>query len=104
MHNGTFGHLCSQVVERDLVAARQADRTLSPQDLSRFASDFSTCTDSIFIFSCFPLPLTPFFSPFPDRLVTMGRLMSLSYGESSLSLEHWQMVKELERLRKQRLQ
>ncbi|KAL9313778.1 hypothetical protein ACSQ67_019230 [Phaseolus vulgaris] len=61
-----------KVVERDLVAARQADRTLSPQDLS--------------------------------RLVTMGRLMSLSYGESSLSLEHWQMVKELERLRKQRLQ
>ncbi|KAK7353531.1 hypothetical protein VNO80_18980 [Phaseolus coccineus] len=61
-----------KVVERDLVAARQADRSLGPEDLS--------------------------------RLLTMGRLMSLSYGESSLSLEHWQMVKELERLRKQRLQ
>ncbi|WVZ19890.1 hypothetical protein V8G54_007212 [Vigna mungo] len=59
-------------VERDLVAARQEDRSLGPQDLS--------------------------------RLLTMGRLMSLSYGETSLSLEHWQMVKELERLRRQRLQ
>ncbi|CAJ1974554.1 unnamed protein product [Sphenostylis stenocarpa] len=61
-----------KVVEMDLVAARQADRSLGPQELS--------------------------------RLLTMGRLMSLSYGETSLSLEHWQMVKELERLRRQRLQ
>lgn len=61
-----------KVVETDLVAARQADRSLSSQDLS--------------------------------RLVTMGRLMSLSYGETSLSLEHWQTVKELERLRRERLQ
>ncbi|GAB4827687.1 hypothetical protein Ancab_034573 [Ancistrocladus abbreviatus] len=38
-----------------------------------------------------------------SRLLTMGRLMSLSYGETSLSLEHWQLVKELERLRKERL-
>ncbi|KAG5031668.1 hypothetical protein GLYMA_06G143400v4 [Glycine max] len=60
-----------KVIESDLVAARQADRSLSSQDLS--------------------------------RLVTMGRLMSLSYGETSLSLEHWQMVKELERLRRERL-
>ncbi|WKA00732.1 hypothetical protein VitviT2T_019066 [Vitis vinifera] len=60
-----------KVIEDDLVAARQADRTLSSQDFS--------------------------------RLLTMGRLMSLSYGETSLSLEHWQMVKELERLRRERL-
>ncbi|XP_027338865.1 mini-chromosome maintenance complex-binding protein isoform X2 [Abrus precatorius] len=60
-----------KVVENDLVAARQADRSLNPQDLSRW--------------------------------LTMGRLMSLSYGETSLSLEHWQMVKELERLRRERL-
>ncbi|KAL2339470.1 hypothetical protein Fmac_007410 [Flemingia macrophylla] len=59
-----------KVVENDLVAARQDDRSLSSQDLS--------------------------------RLVTMGRLLSLSYGETSLSLEHWQMVKELERLRRER--
>ncbi|KAK4799680.1 hypothetical protein SAY86_025045 [Trapa natans] len=39
-----------------------------------------------------------------SRLLTMGRLMSLSYGETSLSLEHWQLVKELERLRLERLQ
>lgn len=38
-----------------------------------------------------------------SRLLTMGRLMSMSFGETSLSLEHWQMVKELERLRKERL-
>ncbi|XP_023553593.1 mini-chromosome maintenance complex-binding protein-like [Cucurbita pepo subsp. pepo] len=60
-----------QVVENDLVAAKQADRSLGSQDLS--------------------------------RLLTIGRLMSASYGETSLSLEHWQMVKELERLRRERL-
>ncbi|XP_021769315.1 mini-chromosome maintenance complex-binding protein-like [Chenopodium quinoa] len=60
-----------KVVEEDLVAARQADRTLGSQDFS--------------------------------RLLTMSRLMSLSFGETSLSMEHWQMVKELERLRKERV-
>ena len=30
----------------------------------------------------------------------MARLVSLSFGETSLSLEHWQMVKELEKLKK----
>lgn len=38
-----------------------------------------------------------------SRLLTMGRLMSMSFGETCLSLEHWQMVKELERLRRERL-
>ncbi|XP_022939853.1 mini-chromosome maintenance complex-binding protein-like [Cucurbita moschata] len=38
-----------------------------------------------------------------SRLLTIGRLVSASYGETSLSLEHWQMVKELERLRRERL-
>ena len=33
----------------------------------------------------------------------MARMMSVSYGETTLSLEHWQMVLELERLRKERL-
>ncbi|KAI8029029.1 Mini-chromosome maintenance complex-binding protein [Camellia lanceoleosa] len=61
-----------KVVEDDLVAARQADRSLGSQDFSRW--------------------------------LTMGRLMSVSFGETSLSLEHWQMVKELERLRRERLQ
>ncbi|KAI7991290.1 Mini-chromosome maintenance complex-binding protein [Camellia lanceoleosa] len=60
------------VVEDDLVAARQADRSLGSQDFSRW--------------------------------LTMGRLMSVSFGETSLSLEHRQMVKELERLRTERLQ
>uniref|UniRef100_A0A5B7BBM3 Putative mini-chromosome maintenance complex-binding protein n=1 Tax=Davidia involucrata TaxID=16924 RepID=A0A5B7BBM3_DAVIN len=61
-----------KVVEDDLVAARQADRSLGSRDFSRW--------------------------------LTMGRLMSVSFGETSLSLEHWQMVKELERLRRERLQ
>ncbi|XP_012840012.1 PREDICTED: mini-chromosome maintenance complex-binding protein [Erythranthe guttata] len=59
-----------KVVEDDLVAARQADRSLGSQEFSRW--------------------------------LTMGRLMSISFGETSLSMEHWQMVKELETLRKER--
>ncbi|XP_060181731.1 mini-chromosome maintenance complex-binding protein [Lycium barbarum] len=61
-----------KVLEDDLVAARQEDRSLSSLDFS--------------------------------RLLTMGRLVSLSFGETSLTLEHWQMAKELERLCKERLQ
>ncbi|KAA8533987.1 hypothetical protein F0562_031504 [Nyssa sinensis] len=61
-----------KVVEDDMVAARQADRSLGSREFSRW--------------------------------LTMGRLMSVSFGETSLSLEHWQMVKELERLRRERLQ
>ncbi|KAG1338973.1 putative 5-amino-6-(5-phospho-D-ribitylamino)uracil phosphatase, chloroplastic [Cocos nucifera] len=38
-----------------------------------------------------------------NRLLTMAQLMSASFGEKTLSLEHWQLVKELERLRKERL-
>ncbi|KAJ3693792.1 hypothetical protein LUZ60_009272 [Juncus effusus] len=37
------------------------------------------------------------------RLMTMAQLMAASFGEKNLSLEHWQMVKEIERLRKLRL-
>ncbi|CAK9135879.1 unnamed protein product [Ilex paraguariensis] len=61
-----------KVVEDDLVAARQADRSLGSQDFSRW--------------------------------LTMGRLMSASFGEICLTLEHWQLVKELERLRRERFQ
>ncbi|CAO2185820.1 unnamed protein product [Urochloa humidicola] len=39
-----------------------------------------------------------------SRWLAMAQIMASSFGEKSLSLEHWQMVKELERLRKQRLQ
>ncbi|GLT88512.1 hypothetical protein SLE2022_065350 [Rubroshorea leprosula] len=60
-----------KVVEDDLVAARQADRSLGSGDFSRW--------------------------------LTMGRLMCSSFGETHLSMEHWQMVKELERLRRERL-
>ncbi|VVB02908.1 unnamed protein product [Arabis nemorensis] len=56
----SIGQELQQVVENDLVEARQTDRSLGSQDLS-------------------------------------------SYGETTLSLEHWQMVLELERLRKERL-
>ncbi|KAA8539502.1 hypothetical protein F0562_026194 [Nyssa sinensis] len=61
-----------KVIEDELVAARQADRSLGTQEFSRW--------------------------------LTMGRLMSVSFGETCLSMEHWQMVKELERLRRERLQ
>lgn len=61
-----------KVVEDDLVAARQADRTLDRHDFNRW--------------------------------LTMGRLMSVSFGETSLLPEYWQMVKELERLRGERLE
>ncbi|XP_068641394.1 mini-chromosome maintenance complex-binding protein [Aristolochia californica] len=60
-----------KVLEDDMVAARQGDRTLGAADFSRW--------------------------------MTMARLMTASFGETNLSLEHWQMVKELERLRKERL-
>ncbi|CAN1297636.1 Mini-chromosome maintenance complex-binding protein [Linum perenne] len=60
-----------EVVEKDLVAARQADRSIGSEEFS--------------------------------RMLTMGRLLSLSFGEKELALEHWEMVKELERLRKERL-
>ncbi|KAK4489326.1 hypothetical protein RD792_005130 [Penstemon davidsonii] len=61
-----------KVVEDDIVAARQADRSLGSQEFSRW--------------------------------LTMGRLVSVSFGETFLSMEHWQMVRELEGLRKQRIQ
>ncbi|GAU24472.1 hypothetical protein TSUD_319490 [Trifolium subterraneum] len=67
----SFESETQKMVESDLVAAIQADRSLNTQDLS--------------------------------RLVTMGRLMCLSFGETTMSLEHWQMAKELERLRRERL-
>ncbi|KAL5228435.1 hypothetical protein ABZP36_016700 [Zizania latifolia] len=38
-----------------------------------------------------------------SRWLTMAQIMASSFGENSLSIEHWQMVKELERLRKERL-
>ncbi|KAI7747223.1 hypothetical protein M8C21_023938 [Ambrosia artemisiifolia] len=38
-----------------------------------------------------------------NRWLTMGRLMAASFGETCLLPEHWQTVKEMERLRKDRL-
>ncbi|XP_022743028.1 mini-chromosome maintenance complex-binding protein isoform X2 [Durio zibethinus] len=67
----SIGSEMQKVVEDDLVAARQADRSLGSRDFSRW--------------------------------LTMARLVSSSFGETCLSLEHWQMVKELERLRRERL-
>ncbi|XP_078177648.1 E2F target protein 1 (ETG1) [Carex rostrata] len=37
-----------------------------------------------------------------SRWLTMAQLMAASFGEKILSVEHWQMVKEIERLRKER--
>jgi hypothetical protein len=46
------------MVESDLVAAIQADRSLNTQDLSRLVSDYITCIvafclESFFLISCF---------------------------------------------------
>ncbi|KAK8936132.1 Mini-chromosome maintenance complex-binding protein [Platanthera zijinensis] len=60
-----------QILQDEIVAAMQEDRSLGYKDLS--------------------------------RLLTMAQLLSASSGETSLSLEQWQNVKELERLRKERL-
>ncbi|XP_065872936.1 mini-chromosome maintenance complex-binding protein isoform X2 [Euphorbia lathyris] len=59
-----------KVVENDLVAARQADRSLGSEEFSRW--------------------------------LTMGRLICASFGETSLTMEHWELAKELERQRRER--
>ncbi|KAK1264677.1 Mini-chromosome maintenance complex-binding protein [Acorus gramineus] len=60
-----------KIIEDDMVKSRQEDRSLGPNDFSRW--------------------------------MTMSRLISASLGETNLSLEHWKMAKELDRLRKERL-
>nr|KJB78580.1 hypothetical protein B456_013G008100 [Gossypium raimondii] len=67
----SIGSEIQKVVEDDLVAARQMDRSLGSRDFSRW--------------------------------LTMARLISSSFGETSLSKEHWEMAKEMERLRRERL-
>jgi hypothetical protein len=90
------------VVENDLVTARQADRSLGSQDFSRsWAPELSLCM--ILALRTLILVLLNLCLSSPCRWLTMGRLISASFGETSLSLEHWQMVKELERLRMDRL-
>ena len=91
-----------QVIEDDLVVARQADRTLSSGDFSRLVMELFCDINTLFHLSFFINPHHQLIC-MACRLLTMGRLMSLSYGETSLSLEHWQMVKEMERLRRERL-
>ncbi|WCJ20040.1 Mini-chromosome maintenance complex-binding protein [Euphorbia peplus] len=59
-----------KVVENDLVAARQADRSLGSEEFSRW--------------------------------LTIGRLISASFGETSLTKEHWELAKELEKQRRER--
>ncbi|CAN6830078.1 unnamed protein product [Brassica oleracea] len=82
--SNSIGEELQQVLENDLVELRQTGRSSGSQDLSR-----------IFFWQ---FCLVGF-----CRLLTMARMMSVSYGETTLSLEHWQMVLELERLRKERL-
>ncbi|CAL9123278.1 unnamed protein product [Musa textilis] len=61
----------SQILQDEMVAAMQEDRSLGYAGLTRW--------------------------------LTMAELMSASFGEKCVTLEHWQMIKELERLRKERL-
>ena len=94
----------SQVVENDLVTARQADRSLGSQDFSRsWALELPFCMILLALRILILVLLNLLSLSSPCRWLTMGRLISASFGETSLSLEHWQMVKELERLRMDRL-
>lgn len=88
-----------QVLENDLVASRQADRSIGSHDFNRLGTG-KLCENSI-LFPYFVAHLVILFLAY--RWLTMGRLMSASFGETCLSLEHWQMVMELERLRRERL-
>eukprot|EP00249_Psilotum_nudum_P000776 c12897_g1_i1 orf=82-1905(+) len=60
-----------KIVEGELVAARQRNRSLGPEVFHRW--------------------------------LTMARLLSISFGESTLSLERWNMVRDLERRCAERL-
>ncbi|CAN6994354.1 unnamed protein product [Brassica rapa subsp. trilocularis] len=77
--SNSIGEELQQVLENDLVELRQTDRSLGSQ---RLEQDFFLAI--LFGWLC--------------RLLTMARMMSVSYGETTLSLEHWQMVLELEDL------
>ncbi|XP_078447003.1 E2F target protein 1 (ETG1) isoform X2 [Wolffia australiana] len=71
LHHHSVSPEMRKVLENDFVGARQLDKTLQGEDLSRW--------------------------------VTMGQLLSASFGESQLTPQHWQMVREMERLRQGRL-
>lgn len=88
------------MLQDEMVASMQEDRSLGCAELNRFTfilANLSLCR----------MHLTPkllssrFLLSF--RWLTMTELMSASFGEKNFSLEHWQMIKELERLRKDRL-
>ncbi|GLJ14702.1 hypothetical protein SUGI_0238350 [Cryptomeria japonica] len=67
----TIGKDMQQLLENDMVAARQRDRSVGPEVFGRW--------------------------------LTMARLVSLSFGEKTMSMDHWQIVKDLERQRSERL-
>jgi hypothetical protein len=80
-----------------MVNAMREDRSLGCSELSRygFVKSYVQASDlyiqlTLFLLIC--------------RWLTMAQITASSFGEKSLSMEHWQMVKELERLRKQRMQ
>lgn len=75
----------------------QEDRSLGCSGLTRFVLIVALST------KLYDLHSSQFFGVV-CRWLTMAELMSASFGEKCLTLEHWQMIKELERLRKERLQ
>ena len=87
-----------QTVQGEMVESMKEDRSIGGVDLNRFAISllFPRVTGHKRFYggsSLFPV----------SRWLTMAQLVSASFGETSLSMERWQMAKELERLRKERL-
>jgi hypothetical protein len=78
------------------------DRSLGCSELSRYGLVLSSMA-AVFAIA-WKLPIQLILLVLFCRWLTMAQITASSFGEKSLSLEHWQMVKELERLRKQRMQ
>lgn len=85
-----------QTIEDDMVSARQEDRKLGSEDFSRSVIIYHDWYFVFFLYLLLVL-ITNY-----CRWLTMARLMAASFGETFLSMEHWQMVKEMERLRLER--
>lgn len=88
------------MLQNEMVDAMRKDRSLGCADLSRFV--LHLCIYYIINISLnYPLFHKSFLCGC-FRWLTMAQLMAASFGEKILSVEHWQMVKEIERLRKER--
>ena len=90
-----------------MVNAMREDRSLGCSELSRYSSCCQACaSNSLYLrlqrrlWTSIQLTLLVLIC----RWLTMAQITASSFGEKSLSMDNWEMVKELERLRKQRMQ